>query len=220
MGPDDDRLDQRAQRALVALARRRERQARPPVPPAWVVNVAMRRAQERRLARLNDPRWEWARGLVARRVAVAAWLVLALAVLAWWAWWLCAEGRRGAPQALLLVLAVAAAVPLAGALLLLRTQAIRGLLDLPIEQLTERQRRLRERTDRLAGRLTLVVLAAGLVTVAAAGGRLDEAGAPALTVVLLALCLPVPLPTLVAAWIAPDDRALHAARIPGDLRRW
>src|SRR6266496_1055163 len=88
------------------------RQPRPPARPAWVVNVAIRREQERRLASLNDPRWEWARGLVARRVAVAAWGAAVLAVVVAVAWAAQPGGHGGLRLALLVAVALAT-VPLA-----------------------------------------------------------------------------------------------------------
>jgi len=217
MGPDQDRLSSPGQRpANSEPPQRPQRPQRPPAQPAWVVNVALRREQERRLAKLNDPRWEWARGLVMRRTAVAAWLVLVVALLTMWSALLYSGGRGGVRLVLLAVAALTRGTTRRAAVLI-RNQAIRGLLDLPIEQLTERQRRLRERTDKLAGRWMLALAAAGLLTIAATGGRLGEAGGLPMALVLASVALPLVVPTLVAAWIAPDDRAVHAARIPSNF---
>jgi hypothetical protein len=212
MSSDQDRLSRPP-----ASPARPARPVRPPVRPAWVVNVALRREQERRLARLNDPRWEWARGLVVRRVAVVVWLALVAATVAMWSWSVQFDSRRRAVDLVLLVVASVLVVPLVRAAIVLRTQAIRGLLDLPIEQLTERQRRLRERISKLARRWLLALLVVGLVTVVASRGRLDGAGVVPMALVLASIGLPITVPTLVAAWIVPEDRAVHAARIPNNL---
>jgi len=61
------------------------------------------------------------------------------------------------------------------------------------------------------------VFGVALVTLVAVRGRLDTGAGLPMAVVLVGLGLPLQMPTLVAAWIAPDDRALHAARIPSNL---
>jgi hypothetical protein len=178
-----------------------------PSKPLW---EPIPRAELRAL-QYNHPRWNWARRRRARRALIATYL-LTLAALATVGWIdALRNGWRGHGS---LWIAIFAAVLVEQAVL---DKATRGLFRLRVGELDERQRAVRDLGYRYGFRIVAAaataLLAAALYLPAdrlLAGTNRLEWIAIAMAVVYLLWMVP----TMVVAWIEPDDPAVDEDAAP------
>ena len=166
---------------------------------------------ELRAWKYNHPRWNWARRRRARRALIAAYL-LTLAALATVGWIDALQnGWRGHGS---LWIAILAAVLVEQAVL---DKATRGLFRLPVQELDERQRAVRDLGYRYGFRIVAgaatALLAAGLYLptdrLLTDTNRLDWIAIAVAVVYLLWM-----VPTMVVAWLEPDDPTVDEEATP------
>jgi hypothetical protein len=169
---------------------------------------------ELRAWQYNHPRWNWARRRRARRALIAIYL-LTLAALATVGWIDALRGghREGLTGTLWLAFFVAVLVEQA-----VLDKATRGLFRLRVGDLDERQRAVRDLGYRYGFR---IVAGAGTAILAAAlylpTDRLLLAGTNRLEWIAIAVAVVYLLwmvPTMVVAWIEPDDPAVDDEPAP------
>lgn len=161
----------------------------------------------------NHPRWNWARRRRARRALIAIYL-LTLAALATVGWIDALRGgqREGLTGSLWLAFFVAVLVEQA-----VLDKATRGLYRLRVGELDERQRAVRDLGYRYGFRIVAGAATALLATalylptdrLLAETNRLEW-----ITIAVAIVYLLWMVPTMVVAWIEPDDLAVDEEAAP------